>query len=52
MVEIKVYRAEGEIMQNYSDKYNNTLNLKSVANTKNGQEAGFNATGEIGRAHV
>ena len=46
MVEIKVYRAEGEIMQNYSDKYNNTLNLKSVANTKNGQEAGFNATGE------
>lgn len=46
MVEIKVYRAEGEIMQNYSDKYNNTLNLKSVANTKNGQEAGFNAKGE------
>ena len=33
-------------MQNYSDKYNNTLNLKSVANTKNGQEAGFNAKGE------
>lgn len=46
MVEIKVYRAEGEIMQNYSDKYNNTLNLKSVANTKNGQEAGFNAKSE------
>lgn len=46
MVEVKVYRAEGEIMQNYSDKYNNTLNLKSVANTKNGQEAGFNAKGE------
>lgn len=46
MVEIKVYRAEGEIMQNYSDKYNNTLNLKSVANTKNGQEVGFNAKGE------
>lgn len=46
MVEIKVYRAEGEIMQNYSDKYNNTLNLKSVANTKSGQEAGFNAKGE------
>ena len=33
-------------MQNYSDKYNSTLNLKSVANTKNGQEAGFNAKGE------
>ena len=46
MVEVKVYRAEGEIMQNYSDKYNSTLNLKSVANTKNGQEAGFNAKGE------
>ncbi len=33
-------------MQNYSDKYNSTLNLKSVANTKNGQEAGFNAANE------
>ena len=46
MVEVKVYRAEGEIMQNYSDKYNSTLNLKSVANTKNGQETGFSAKGE------
>ena len=46
MVEIKVYRAEGEIMQNYSDKYNSTLNLKSVANTKNNQETGFSAKGE------
>ena len=33
-------------MQNYSDKYNSTLNLKSVANTKNGQETGFSAKGE------
>ncbi len=33
-------------MQNYSDKYNSTLNLKSVANTKNGQETGFNAANE------
>lgn len=33
-------------MQNYSDKYNNTLNLKSVANTKNNQETGFSAKGE------
>lgn len=33
-------------MQNYSDKYNSTLNLKSVANTKNNQEAGFSAKGE------
>ena len=46
MVEIKVYRAEGEIMQNYSDKYNSTLNLKSVANTKNNHETGFSAKGE------
>ncbi len=33
-------------MQNYSDKYNSTLNLKSVANTKNNQETGFSAKGE------
>ena len=33
-------------MQNYSDKYNSTLNLKSLANTKNNQETGFSAKGE------
>ncbi len=33
-------------MQNYSDKYNSTLNLKSVANTKNNHETGFSAKGE------
>ena len=33
-------------MQNDSDKYNSTLYLKSVANTKNGQETGFSAKGE------
>lgn len=33
-------------MQNYSDKYNSTLNLKSVANAKNNQETGFSAKGE------
>ncbi len=33
-------------MQNYSDKYNNTLNLKSVSNTKFDKENNFNAKGE------